>query len=112
MLSIFGGLPAPETFPFESISMKVRSPDKPGQFTTLDLEGEALAQALTYTDTGGIAPFVSWLCDLQNKEHGRDSGEGWTLSVGSGSQDLLFNVSMSLQIYPKLLIYRRLLCVS
>ncbi|KAG8982843.1 hypothetical protein FRB90_006512, partial [Tulasnella sp. 427] len=92
MLSLFAGLPAPETFPFQQITMTVGHPDATDRdkSTTLTLDGEALAEALQYGDTPGIPKFVDWLCGLQERYHGRNlDGEGWSLSVGCGSQDVL-----------------------
>ena len=32
---------------------------------------------------------------LQERSHGRKSGEGWRLTIGNGSQDLIFKVKRS-----------------
>lgn len=61
----------------------------------LSLSGPELAAGLQYGPTGGMAPLVDWLYDLQRTVHGRERGEGWGLSVGSGSQDLLSKVGVA-----------------
>lgn len=47
---------------------------------------------LQYGDTAGIKPLREWLYGLQEFSHGRKEGEGWSVSVGSGSQDLIYKV--------------------
>ncbi|KAG8981199.1 hypothetical protein FRC05_004100 [Tulasnella sp. 425] len=99
MLSLFAGLPAPETFPFQQLTVTVSHPDTANRdkSTTLTLEGEVLAEGLQYCDTAGIPKFVDWLCELQERYHGRKRDtEGWALSIGCGSQDVLSKAFTSL----------------
>ncbi|KAG8978528.1 hypothetical protein FRB90_008407, partial [Tulasnella sp. 427] len=91
MISLLAGKPAPQTFPVTSISVTVRSPFDPTQETTLPIQGEALAESLQYTATKGIPSLLNWVDDLQKIYHNRHStSEGWGISVGTGSQDLLY----------------------
>ncbi|KAJ6561723.1 PLP-dependent transferase [Mycena capillaripes] len=101
LLSLLAGKPNPTTFPFTSFSFTAHAPpSENGQPATediaLSLSGAELAAALQYSATGGMAPLVDWLYDLQSTVHGRARGEGWTLSVGSGSQDLLSKAIIAL----------------
>ncbi|KAJ7025731.1 TdiD protein [Mycena alexandri] len=94
LLSLLAGKPNPTTFPFTSFSFSAQAPpvedgQKAAGDIALTLSGAELAAALQYGPTGGMAPLVDWLHGLQETVHGRLRGEGWTLSVGSGSQDLL-----------------------
>ncbi|KAF7337049.1 PLP-dependent transferase [Mycena venus] len=101
LLSLLAGKPNPTTFPFTSFSFTAQAPPpEDGQTVrediSLKLSGAELAAALQYGPTGGMAPLVDWLYDLQRTMHGRERGEGWTLSVGGGSQDLLSKAIIAL----------------
>lgn len=93
MISLLAGKPAPETFPINSISVNVQSPYAKEQETTVTIEGKALAEALQYGATKGIPSMQKWIYGLQEVYHKRRDGEGWTVTVGSGSQDLLCKVA-------------------
>ncbi|KAG8953049.1 hypothetical protein FRC04_002996 [Tulasnella sp. 424] len=94
MLSMFSGHPASETFPFRGVTLTVARPDTADRdrSSLVELDSALLEEALQYTDTGGIPTFVDWLYGLQERYHKRrhGDGEGWSLSVGCGGQDLLF----------------------
>ncbi|KAG8906044.1 hypothetical protein FRB99_007701 [Tulasnella sp. 403] len=90
MISLLAGKPASQTFPVTSISLTVRSPFDPKQEKLLEIKGDALSEALQYTPTKGIPGFQKWVYGLQEMYHKRLSGEGWTVTVGGGSQDLLY----------------------
>lgn len=98
MLSMLAGKPNPSTFPFTSLSLTVRSPnpsvDK--SETVLDIRGAELAAGLQYGLTSGMPALVEWVTQLVSEVHGRDSGEGWRVSLGSGSQDLLYKAFLAL----------------
>ncbi|KAJ7683649.1 TdiD protein [Mycena rosella] len=101
ILSLLAGKPNPTTFPFTSFSFTASAPPSEGgeggeEDIALTLSGAELAAALQYGPTGGMAPLVDWLVELQHTVHGRTRGEGWTLSVGSGSQDLLSKAIIAL----------------
>ncbi|KAG8863092.1 hypothetical protein FRB96_009272 [Tulasnella sp. 330] len=97
MLSLLAGKPAPQTFPITSLSFTVRSPESTTEHPVSDIpvsvSGEALDEALQYSATRGIPSFVGWVERLQERFHGRSpKGEGWSVSIGSGSQDLLYKI--------------------
>lgn len=101
LLSLLAGKPNPTTFPFTSFSFTASAPPTEeghggGEDVALSLTGADLAAALQYGPTGGMASLVDWLVKLQQTVHGRSPGEGWTLSVGSGSQDLLSKAIIAL----------------
>ncbi len=81
-------------FPFTSFSFTARSPTDPSQETTTTIDGVDLAQSLQYGPTDGYKGLLEWLYGLQEKAHGRKKGEGWRISVGSGSQDLIYKVGV------------------
>ncbi|KAJ7447080.1 PLP-dependent transferase [Mycena galericulata] len=102
VISLLAGKPNPTTFPFTSFSFTARAPPPEddqadsAEDIALSISGADLAAALQYGATGGMAPLVDWLHGLQSIVHGRERGEGWTLSVGSGSQDLLSKAIIAL----------------
>ncbi|KAJ6459452.1 TdiD protein [Mycena vitilis] len=101
LLSLLAGKPNPTTFPFKSFSFTAHAPPSEdghpaSDDVQLSLSGPELAAALQYGPTGGMAPLVDWLHGLQRIVHGRERGEGWTLSVGNGSQDLLSKAIIAL----------------
>jgi tryptophan aminotransferase len=93
MISLLAGKPNPATFPITALSYTTRVPTsssgEEAKEVTLELSADHLAQGLQYGATSGFPPFVKWLEDLQEREHGRKRSEGWKLTTGLGSQDLL-----------------------
>ncbi|KAJ3514474.1 hypothetical protein NLJ89_g2365 [Agrocybe chaxingu] len=77
-------------FPFTSLSFTTRSPTSPDQETTITLEDAELQVALQYSETDGLKPLVDWLYGLQELNHDRKTGEGWRITPGCGSQDLIY----------------------
>lgn len=49
-----------------------------------------LHEGLQYGDTAGLPVLLEWLYGLQDVSHGRKKGEGWRISVTSGSQDAIY----------------------
>ncbi|KAK7006209.1 PLP-dependent transferase [Favolaschia claudopus] len=101
LLSLLAGKPNPTTFPFTSLSFTAHAPPsedgKPaGHDIAVKVSGSDLAAGLQYGPTNGMTPLVDWFSDLQRAVHGRERGEGWALSVGSGSQDLLSKAIIAL----------------
>lgn len=98
MLSLLAGKPAAETFPISSISINVKSQTPGGAETTLEInsEGNRLYDALQYGRTSGHPYFVKWLMELQTHLHKRSIDGDWKLSVGSGSQDLIYKAFLAL----------------
>jgi len=95
VISLLAGKPNASTFPFTSISFAARSPTDPTQETNLKIEGSELETSLQYGDTAGYKPLLDWIFGLQEVFHGRKRGEGWRISMGAGSQDLIYKVSQS-----------------
>lgn len=96
MLSLLAGQPNPSTFPITSISFSARSPSTgfgpDASETTLTMSPESVAAGLQYGATAGYAPMLEWTAALQEREHGRKEGEGWRVTMGVGSQDLIYKV--------------------
>ncbi|EDR05824.1 uncharacterized protein LACBIDRAFT_191053 [Laccaria bicolor S238N-H82] len=67
-----------------------RSPTDPNKELSLNLDEADLQQGLQYGDTAGLKKLRDWFVGLQTLNHGRKEDEGWRISVGSGSQDLLY----------------------
>jgi hypothetical protein len=90
------GKPNPLTFPFESITLNLKPPlaststdsDIPLHLT---IDGQDLDDALQYGPSAGLNTFRGWLETLQAEVHGREKGD-WTVTLGSGSQDLMTKV--------------------
>ncbi|KAM0755517.1 PLP-dependent transferase [Meredithblackwellia eburnea MCA 4105] len=96
MISFLAGKPNPTTFPFSSISVQLKpivEGDKP---ETLVVESSALNEGLQYGPTAGLGGLVDWLEDLQVKKHHRTKDGSWRVSVGSGSQDLIYKAFQAL----------------
>ncbi|TFK92697.1 PLP-dependent transferase [Polyporus arcularius HHB13444] len=96
MISLLAGKPNASTFPFTSITIKSRSPTDASAELTTELSGKVLAEGLQYGPTAGLPDLVEWVYGLQEREHGRKKGEGWRLSIGSGSQDVLHKAIVAL----------------
>ncbi|PBL03353.1 PLP-dependent transferase [Armillaria gallica] len=90
IISLLAGKPNAATFPFTSLSFTARSPIDPSRDVPVELSQAELAKGLQYGETAGIPQLRDWLTGLQENIHGRRQGEGWRLSVGSGSQDLIY----------------------
>ncbi|KAK2459881.1 hypothetical protein APHAL10511_008081 [Amanita phalloides] len=89
LISLLAGKPNGSTFPFTSFSFTARSPADPSQETAISIDGDDLAEGLQYGPTDGYKGLLGWFYGLQERMHGRKKGEGWKISVGSGSQDLI-----------------------
>lgn len=82
MISLGGGMPNPGTFPFDEIVVRVKGSSEP-----LVLSGESLATALQYSPTPGLPRLVTWLHELQAREHRLPDAKGTRVCVTTGSQD-------------------------
>ncbi|KAF7290680.1 Aminotran-1-2 domain-containing protein [Mycena indigotica] len=124
MISLLAGRPNPATFPFESITMKLRptlvgiplrTTEDSSDPLTITLEGEQLTSGLQYGLTPGAPNFVKWLEEFQTFVHKRAPNlTSWSVTVGSGSQDLMYKacdvlvddgdfVLMEAPVYPGVL---------
>ena len=100
VISLLAGKPNPATFPISDLNVTVRSPPsvnpdgstKPLEEQKLAISGERLAAGLQYGSTAGYEPFIEWLEGLQRFEHGRVKKDAWSVSIGCGSQDLIYKV--------------------
>ncbi|KAG1804892.1 pyridoxal phosphate-dependent transferase [Suillus plorans] len=90
VISLLAGKPNDAMFPFKSLSFNITSPTDPSQEQSISLSGKDLSAGLQYGPTGGLPRLLKWFIGLQTLSHGRKSGEGWSLSMGSGSQDLIY----------------------
>ncbi|KIM40662.1 hypothetical protein M413DRAFT_446079 [Hebeloma cylindrosporum] len=90
LISLLAGKPNASTFPFSSLSFNARSPTHPDEESTLTIDGAELEQGLQYGDTAGLKSLLDWIQGLQELNHGRKKDEGWRISIGSGSQDLIY----------------------
>ncbi|KAG9076258.1 hypothetical protein FRC06_009603 [Ceratobasidium sp. 370] len=106
---MLAGKPNADTFPFTSFSFTANDPthrqgasstseppssitsgsNAPGQLH-ITIPPAQLAAALQYGPTTGLPDLISWVYTLQAAQHGRYKGEGWRVSIGTGSQDLLY----------------------
>ncbi|KAG7089174.1 hypothetical protein E1B28_010878 [Marasmius oreades] len=108
IISLLAGKPNASTFPFTSFSFTARAPSLDpallgpagGPRETdvhVTITPEDLAIGLQYADTAGLPELLRWLEGLQEKMHGRRaSAEGCKISVGSGSQDLIYKAVNSI----------------
>lgn len=81
MISLAGGLPNPQCFPFEGLSATLRG----GQ--VISLAPERVKQALQYSPSYGLPPLLAQLDKLQKGLHS-PLGD-FKVCVGTGSQSLL-----------------------
>lgn len=63
LISLAGGAPNPNTFPFLSASIKVKN----GQTVTFD--EAAMKRALQYSASNGLPELLTWMKNLQKKLH-------------------------------------------
>ncbi|KAF9446159.1 PLP-dependent transferase [Macrolepiota fuliginosa MF-IS2] len=98
IISLLAGKPNPTMFPITSLSFSARSPTSSSltEEQSFTLSPEEMAIGLQYGATAGIPPLREWIYGLQEKNHGRKKGEGWSVFVGSGSQDLIYKAVQAL----------------
>ncbi|TFK51860.1 PLP-dependent transferase [Heliocybe sulcata] len=89
VISLLAGKPNGDTFPFNWFQYSVRTPGNPDQETVIKIDDDALREGLQYGRSAGQQSLIDLLVGLQEYSHGRRVGEGWRLSVGNGSQDLI-----------------------
>lgn len=92
VISLLAGKPNPSVFPLAGLTLSAREPGAPvdAPLATLPLETGHLAEGLQYGAVAGWQPFLDWVTELQRREHGRDLKEGWGLTSGLGSNDLIY----------------------
>jgi tryptophan aminotransferase len=105
------GKPNPTTFPFTSITLQLKSPlasrlpgsDGAGDgygaaSQTVTIEGPDLDDALQYGPSPGMTALRSWLADMQSTVHEREQDGTWGVSMGTGSQDLMYKVGVGVHL--------------
>ncbi|KAG7089186.1 hypothetical protein E1B28_010888 [Marasmius oreades] len=118
LISLLAGKPNPTAFPIAGLSLSIRDPrseimnirntksdsDEAADLIEVKLSQEALEEGLQYTEEGGIRSLMGWVCGLQERVHGRKCGlynggtasEGWKVTIGAGSQDVLYKAIKSI----------------
>ncbi|KAG6330493.1 hypothetical protein ID866_8597 [Astraeus odoratus] len=96
VISFLAGKPNDAMFPFQSFSFTASCPSNPGELDTVFISGSDLTNGLQYAATAGLPRLIDWFIGLQARSHGRNSVEGWRLSVGNGSQDLIWKAIQAL----------------
>ncbi|KAH9928352.1 pyridoxal phosphate-dependent transferase [Fomitopsis serialis] len=79
-----------ETFPITSMQFNIRDPLQPpnGEATMRLIEEELSVGSSTPLATACLPAGVDF--GLQEHLHGRRKGEGWTVTIGAGSQDMIY----------------------
>ena len=95
MLSFLAGKPSEDVFPFTSLSFTAISPNDPSKEITATLASSALKEVLQYAPTDGIPKVKEWIMGLQEYMHKRKRDEGWTVTMGVGSQDVGYKVRVT-----------------
>ncbi|KIJ59657.1 hypothetical protein HYDPIDRAFT_100292 [Hydnomerulius pinastri MD-312] len=90
VISLLAGKPNDALFPFESFSFTTADPLDPSQLVPVSITGADLALGLQYGATSGLPRLNEWFVGLQERSHDRKSNEGWSLTIGNGSQDVLW----------------------
>lgn len=92
IISLAGGAPNPDTFPFKSASVTLNDG------TAIEIGETLMKKALQYSATSGVPELVSWLKELQKKLHNPptftyspDKGQ-MAMCVTTGSQEGLSKV--------------------
>ncbi|KAM4810502.1 kynurenine/alpha-aminoadipate aminotransferase, mitochondrial [Rhinophrynus dorsalis] len=92
VISLAGGVPNPDTFPFKSATVTV------SDGTTIEIGDSLMKKALQYSATPGVPELVSWLKDLQKRLHmpptldySPENGQ-MELCITTGSQEGLSKV--------------------
>uniref|UniRef100_A0A0W0EUN6 Aminotransferase class I/classII large domain-containing protein n=1 Tax=Moniliophthora roreri TaxID=221103 RepID=A0A0W0EUN6_MONRR len=112
VISLLAGKPNPTTFPIAGISLTVRDPrsaikdkksesDDSADLAEVKLDKATLEEGLQYAEEAGVRSLMNWFCGLQERVHGRrctlydeggvdEAGEGWKMTIGVGSQDMIY----------------------
>jgi tryptophan aminotransferase len=97
---MLAGKPNPSMFPISSMSITVRSPhSKEGSPSekVITIDGPALNEALQYGPTPGSPDALRWYKGLQEVAHKRPQSTEWSLSMGSGSQDVIYKARLPIR---------------
>eukprot|EP00466_Bigelowiella_natans_P014347 jgi/Bigna1/51736/estExt_Genewise1Plus.C_30056 len=80
MISLGGGLPNPELFPFKSLDFELED-------AKLSLTPTELKDALQYSNTPGLPSLLDFMTELQAREHKKEKTSEWSICVQTGSQE-------------------------
>ncbi|KAJ7732410.1 pyridoxal phosphate-dependent transferase [Mycena metata] len=102
IISLLSGRPNSSTFPFQSITLKLKptlaglpSATEGADPLTLTIENEELNEALQYGMTPGVPRLLDWLANFQTHVHKRVLDGSWQVHMGSGSQELSADIPIS-----------------
>ncbi|KAH0832991.1 pyridoxal phosphate-dependent transferase [Lanmaoa asiatica] len=90
VISLLAGKPNDAMFPFQSFSFTITDPSHSSQSIPVSITSADLAAGLQYGPTAGLPRLNEWFVGLQERVHGRKRSEGWRLTIGNGSQDMIF----------------------
>jgi len=76
--------------------MNVRSPVPPFAATEITIDDDGIEEALQYGHTSGNPDLVRFFTEMQTRFHEREKNPSWRISVGAGSQDLLYKALQTL----------------
>ncbi|KAJ7663242.1 pyridoxal phosphate-dependent transferase [Mycena polygramma] len=103
MISLLAGRPHASTFPFESITLNLKpalagmpAPTDGADPFTITLENDELNEALQYGQTAGVGRLITWIEEFQTHVHKRVLDESWSVTIGAGSQDLMYKACAAL----------------
>ncbi len=91
VISLLTGKPNADTFPITSLQFTLRDPVT-NEDTLVTLSETDVARSLQYSEGKGIPDLLDWFIGLQEYCHGRKRGEGWDLTFGTGSSDIIYKV--------------------
>ncbi|CAO3646212.1 unnamed protein product [Cunninghamella echinulata] len=91
IISLGAGQPNPATFPFDSMTVKLKNGE------VIEMDPELFQRCLSYDATSGLKPLQDWLRALQKIEH--QPPIDFDLIIGAGSQDLITK-AMEMLINP------------
>ena len=74
------------------MQFNIRDPGSSGGDVSMQLTDQELHIGMQYTFTNGLPALREWIIGLQEHFHSRHKGEGWTVTIGAGSQDMIFKV--------------------
>jgi len=81
VISLGGGNPNHDTFPFESVSVRLKDG------SVVELDNSKLYEGLEYAPSPGVPSFVAWLKQHQTRVHAPPTHSDWDVLVTSGSQE-------------------------
>ncbi|KAI0750181.1 PLP-dependent transferase [Daedaleopsis nitida] len=91
VISLLAGIPDASIFPITSLQFTLRDPVS-REDVPITLTDAELSRALQYSGGKGLPDLIDWFVGLQEFSHGRRRGEGWDITLGAGSSDLLYKV--------------------